>query len=84
MFAGRAAPRGEQERPSGPARRDQTSAAKPITGTAACCARTASGQAAAAPPTSEMKSRRFTVQCFPVLPTERIAHLSRDCRAAGF
>jgi hypothetical protein len=43
---------------------------------AGCCARAASGHAAAALPTSEMKSRRFTVQCFPVLPAERIAHLS--------
>src|SRR6516165_4796648 len=48
-----------------------------------CCARAASGHAAAAPPTSEMKSRRFTVPYFPVLPTERIAHLSRDCCATG-
>src|SRR5215467_3591193 len=32
----------------------------PITGIAACCARAASGHAAAAPPTSVMNSRRFT------------------------
>src|SRR5437870_1855048 len=31
----------------------------PITGIAGCCARAASGHAAAAPPRSEMKSRRF-------------------------
>ncbi len=31
----------------------------PITGIAACCPRAASGHAAAAPPTSEMKLRRF-------------------------
>jgi hypothetical protein len=31
-----------------------------ITGIAACCARTASGHAAAAPPRSDMNSRRFT------------------------
>ena len=33
---------------------------KPITGIAACCARAASGHAAAAPLNSVMKSRRFT------------------------
>jgi uncharacterized protein YchJ len=32
----------------------------PITGRAGCCARAASGHAAAAPPISVMKSRRFT------------------------
>src|SRR5580692_3169413 len=32
---------------------------KPTTGIAGCCARAASGQATAAPPTSVMKSRRF-------------------------
>ena len=32
----------------------------PITGIAACCARPASGHIAAAPPTSVMKSRRFS------------------------
>jgi hypothetical protein len=33
---------------------------KPITGIAACCARAVSGQIAAAPPKSEMNSRRLT------------------------
>src|SRR5262249_40291424 len=33
---------------------------KPTTGVAACCARAANGHPAAAPPTSVMKSRRFT------------------------
>jgi hypothetical protein len=32
---------------------------KPITGIAGCCARAASGHAAAAPPSSVMNSRRF-------------------------
>jgi hypothetical protein len=32
---------------------------KPITGIAGCCARAASGHAAAAPPRSAMKSRRL-------------------------
>jgi hypothetical protein len=32
---------------------------KPITSIAGCCARAASGYAAAAPPSSVMKSRRF-------------------------
>jgi uncharacterized protein YchJ len=31
----------------------------PITGVAGCCARAASGQAAAAPPSSVMNARRF-------------------------
>src|SRR6266480_4014467 len=44
-------------------------------GTEACCARTASGHAAAAPPSSEMSVRRFTARCLPCFPTERIAHL---------
>jgi hypothetical protein len=39
-----------------------------------CCARVASGQAAAAPPTSVMNSRRCPVPL--VLPTERITHLN--------
>ena len=49
------------------------------------CARAASGHAAPAPPSSVMNSRRFTADA-SVLPTERIAHLSRaeDCCAAGF
>jgi uncharacterized protein YchJ len=38
---------------------------KPITGVAGCCARTASGHAAAAPPMSVMKSRRLIAQCLP-------------------
>jgi hypothetical protein len=46
----------------------------PITGIAGGCARAASGHAAA-PPSSVMKSRRFTAQCLPVLQTESIAHL---------
>jgi hypothetical protein len=33
---------------------------KPVTGIAGCCARAASGQVAAAPPSSVMNSRRFT------------------------
>jgi uncharacterized protein YchJ len=32
----------------------------PITGIAGCCARAASGHAAAAPPSTVMKSRRLT------------------------
>jgi hypothetical protein len=32
---------------------------KPITGVSRCCPRAASGQAAAAPPSSEMNSRRL-------------------------
>src|SRR6516162_8768547 len=49
-----------------------------MTGVAGCCAPTPSGHATAAPPTSVMNSRRFTVP--PVLPTERIAHLGTpDC-----
>jgi len=39
----------------------------PITGTADCCARAASGHVAAAPPSSVIKSRRFT----PVSPVLR-------------
>src|SRR6516162_8646742 len=51
-----------------------------VGGFAECCALAASGHAAAAPPTSVMKSRRFTARCLPVLPTERIAHLgTADC-----
>src|SRR5262249_21812295 len=51
----------------------------PITGIVDCCARPTSGHAAA-PPTSVMKSRRFTARCLPVLRTERIAHLGTvDC-----
>src|SRR5215510_7749269 len=42
-----------------------------------CCARAASGHAAAAP---MMNSRRLTARCLPVLRTERIAHLgTADC-----
>ena len=37
----------------------------PITGIAGCCARAASGHAAAAPPSSVMNSRRFTARCLP-------------------
>jgi hypothetical protein len=49
-----------------------------------CCARAASGHAAA-PPSSVRKSRRFTDR-FPVLPTERIAQLNTagDRCTAGF
>src|SRR5262249_6747755 len=53
---------------------------KPITGIAGCCARAASGHAAAAPPSSVMNVRRFTALCLPCFPTERIAHLGTvDC-----
>ena len=38
---------------------------KPITGIADCCARAASGHAAAAPPSSDMNSRCFTARCLP-------------------
>src|SRR5262249_20461952 len=57
----------------------------PITGIAGCCAHAASGQAAAAPPSSVMNSRRFKPKP-PVLPTERIAYLCkpRDSYAAEF
>src|SRR5262249_4140835 len=50
-----------------------------------CCARAASGHAAA-PPRSAMNERRFTAQVPPVLSTERIAHLdgAGDCCAAEF
>src|SRR5262249_51642974 len=50
-----------------------------------CCARAESGHAAAAPPSSVMKSRRFKPKP-PVLPTERIAYLCEagDCCAAEF
>jgi hypothetical protein len=39
---------------------------EPITGIAGCCARAASGQAAAAPPANVMKSRSliFALSCF--------------------
>ena len=37
----------------------------PITGIAGCCARAASGHAAAAPPNSVMNSRRFNCRCLP-------------------
>src|SRR5262249_32971216 len=37
----------------------------PITGIAGCCARAASGHATAAPPSSVIKSRRFTARCPP-------------------
>src|SRR5262249_32784107 len=36
-----------------------------ITGIAGCCARAASGHAAAAPPSSVMNVRRFTAPCLP-------------------
>jgi hypothetical protein len=39
---------------------------------------------AAAEQMSVMNARRFTGQCLPALPTERIAHLSRDYCAAEF
>src|SRR5262249_51380515 len=45
---------------------------KPITGSAGCCARAATGHVAAAPPTRVMNSRRFTAQCLRA-STERIA-----------
>jgi hypothetical protein len=48
----------------------------PITGIAGCCARAASGHTAAAPPSSDMNSRRFTAQCLSCFSIERIAHLS--------
>src|SRR5262249_50457501 len=39
---------------------------KPIVGNLlVCCARAASGHAAAVPPSSDMKVRRFTARCFP-------------------
>jgi hypothetical protein len=38
----------------------RTGLSQPITGIAGCCARAASGHAAAAPPSSVIKSRRFT------------------------
>src|SRR5215470_20262933 len=45
----------------------------PITGIA-CCARAASGHAAA-PPSSVMKSRRFTARCLPCFRVKGIARL---------
>ena len=44
-----------------------------------CCARAASGHAAAAPLSSDMNSRRFKPKP-PVLPTERIAYLCEGRR----
>src|SRR5262249_37215338 len=53
--------------------------ADPITGIARCCARAASGHATVAPPSSVMKSRRFTARCLPC-SRPRIAHLGpADC-----
>src|SRR6516162_11019286 len=52
----------------------------PITGIAPCCCACATSGHAAAPPIKEMKLRRFTARCLPVLRTERIAHLgTADC-----
>ena len=58
----------------------------PITGIAGCCARAASGHAAAAPPSSVMNSRRFTAQYLPCFRPKEIAHLGTagGCCAAGF
>jgi uncharacterized protein YchJ len=51
-----------------------------------CCARAASGHAAAAPPSSVMNERRFTAQYLPCFRTKTIAHLGTagDCCAAEF
>src|SRR5262245_24355915 len=50
------------------------------------CARAASGHAVAAAPSRVMNSRRFTAQCLPCFPTERIAYLdvAGDYCTAGF
>src|SRR5215831_2290668 len=57
---------------------------KPTTGIVPCCARAASGHAAAAPPSSEMKSRRFMpgMASQPVQPVCRTLSLARR-RVAG-
>src|SRR5262249_2497746 len=48
---------------------------KPITGIAACCARAASGQATAVPPTSAMNSRRLMYQLgLMLILVARLAH----------
>ena len=44
-----------------------------MTGIPGCCARAASGQAAA-PPSSDMKSRRSTALGLPCFSIQRIAH----------
>jgi hypothetical protein len=58
----------------------------PITGITACCARTTTGHATAAPPSSVKNSRRFTARCLLCFRTKGIAHLGTagDCCAAGF
>src|SRR5262249_36334651 len=49
---------------------DDPALTNPTTGIVDCCARAATGHAAAAPPSSVMNSRRFTPTS-PVLPNER-------------
>ena len=51
---------------------------KPITGSAGCCARAASGHAAAAPPSSVMNSRRLTWSIGDFLPRVLESSLSQD------
>jgi hypothetical protein len=56
----------------------------PITGTAGCCARAASGHAAAAPPSSIVNARRFNASASrPSVRKNSTPQYGGACRAAG-